>query len=200
MLTVYTAPTANCQRVTVMLELTGLPYRHHRVDRSKGELRSADFLAMNPTGLVPVLIDDDGGRQVVAQSGAILLYLAEKAGKFLPAKGPQRASALTWFMQVMTDVNPTSSLYFLSKKTFAANPETKEFLTQRLLKFIGDCDRVLAGSTYLAGELSIADIALYPVIQARQDLLAGRSEFPSLLRWQRALAELPGVAKGIEVA
>jgi GST-like protein len=203
MMSVYTAPTANCQRVTVMLEAVGLPYEVHRIDRTKGEQRTPAFQAINPAAAVPVLLDPDGpggSRTVVTQSGAILLYLAEKTGRFLPATHPGRIRVLQWFLQVMTDVNPASSLVLLMSKSVEANPEVRAFARTRLVKFLGDCEQALTRASYLAGELSIADLALYPIVASRRDFIADTFDTARLLRWCDDLDRRPELRRGLAAA
>jgi GST-like protein len=203
LLKVYTSPTANCQRVTLMLALCGLPYEVHKVDRSKGEQRQPEFLGLNPAAMVPVLVDEDGpdGRIVLAQSGAILHYLATKTGKFLPKGENARAVAMQWLMQVLSDVNPAGSAVFLASRAFDANEATKEFFRARFLRYLGDCDRALGSSSFLAGdEPTIADIALLPVLDARRDILDAAPPFENLKRWEKDMKAMSGAAEGIAAA
>lgn len=203
MLTAYTSPTANCQRVTLMLALCGLPYELHRIDRAKGEQKQPEFLSLNPAAMVPVLVDQNGpeGRLVLAQSAAILFYLAEKSRRFLPEAGPQRALAMQWLMQVTADVNPASSLDYLAHRVFDANEATRTFLRDRFMRFIGDCDKALSASAYLAGpDPSIADIALLPVVIARKDVLADARGLDGLRRWEAAMRSIPGANEAIAAA
>jgi GST-like protein len=203
LLKAYTSPTANCQRVTLMLALCGLPHELQRIDRAKGEQKQGDFLSLNPAAMVPVLVDTEGpdGRLVLAQSGAILFYLAEKSGRFLPASGAGRVVAMQWLMQVAADVNPASSAYFLAHRDFEANEATKTYFYNRFMRFIGDCDRALRSSPFLAGaELSIADIALLPVLDARRDILADAVALEGLKRWETMMRSMPGVASAISAA
>lgn len=203
MLKAYTSPTANGQRVTLMLALCGLPYELHRIDRSKGEHQQPAFLELNPAAMLPVLVDDDGpeGRIVLSQSGAILHYLAEKTGKYLPAGNRARAVAMQWLMQVLTDVNPAASAYFLAGRSFEANEAAKEFFRTRVLRFLGDCDRALGSSPFLAGdEPTIADIALLPLLDARRDILESAPLLKNLQRWEKNMKDMPGAIEGIAAA
>jgi GST-like protein len=203
MIDLYTAPTANCQRVSVMLEEAGLAYRVHAIDRAAGETRSPALVALNPAAAVPVVVDSDGpgGRPLVlAQSGAILVYLAEKTGRFLPADPAARALAWQWFLQALTDVNAAASAFFLlSNVVPEKTPSTTEFFRARLVTFMEDCDRQLAGRDYLAGELTIADLALYPVIEFRRNLMAGNPRLANLARWAGAMGARPAVRRGLRV-
>jgi GST-like protein len=199
MIDFYTAPTANCQRVAIALAVLGLPHRVIPVDRAAGEQRRPDFLAINPAGAVPVIVDRDPALPAslaLAQSGAILLYLAEKTGRLLPPSGAARAQALHWLMQVLTDVNPAASLLFMARHRLI--PEAGEgvvpFLDARLGRFLGQCEAALAEGDHLAGELSVADLALYPVVVARWVDAAIPARFPLLAAWAGRLGRLPAVA------
>ena len=111
MIDLYSAGTANGFRASVALEEAGLPYHLHKVDLAKGEHRRAEFLKRNPAGLIPVIVDQDGpgGKPLtLSQSGAIILYAAEKTGKFLPKDAIRRAMAWQWFTQALSDVAATS--------------------------------------------------------------------------------------------
>jgi GST-like protein len=198
----YLAPTANGLRAAVALEECGLAYTPHKIDLTKGEHRAAEFLKLNPAAQIPVIVDQDGpgGKPLtLSQSGAIILYCAEKSGKFLPKDPARRVLALQWFMQAATDVAPASSAIFHLEMVA---PEKNEAITnhfrKRLLNFFAVCDARLAGNEYLAGELSIADFQLYPNYFARKALIDGAGGFANLHRWGAAMAARPGVAKGMK--
>lgn len=202
MIEVYLSPTANCRRVSLMLECCGLDYVVKAIDRDRKEHKTPDFLRLNPAGAVPVLVnanDPSGNPIVLAQSGAILLYLAELSGRFLPAEGPGRWNVLQAFTQVMTDVNPTASVRFVLNKSVDANAETRDFIRRRLVNFLAHCDQMLTGSRYLAGEMSIADIALYPVYKAHQTVADEEEGLVHLKAWAKAMGDDPVVAKGMAV-
>jgi GST-like protein len=198
----YLAPTANGLRASVALEECGLPYRTHRIDLMKGEQRSAEFLKLNPAGQIPVIVDPDGpgGKSLtLAQSGAIILYCAEKSGKLLPADPVARAVALQWFMMGATDVAPTSGAIFQLEMVA---PEKNEAITnhfkKRLLAFFAVCDRQLEGRSYLAGDPSVADLMLYPNYALRKALIDEASGYANLHRWGAAMGARPGVQKGMK--
>jgi GSH-dependent disulfide-bond oxidoreductase len=201
MIDLYLAPTANGQRAAVALAECGLAFQAHRIDLAKGEQRSAEFLKLNPAGQIPVLVDRDGpgGAQVtMAQSGAIILYAAEKSGKYLPKDLAQRAHVLHWFMQGATDTSPTSGAIFQLEMVA---PEKNEAITnhfkKRLVNFFSAVDARLAGRDYIAGELSIADFMLYPNYFARKALLDASGGLENLHAWGKRMAARPGVAKGM---
>lgn len=204
MIDLYTYGTANGQRASVMLELCGLPYRAHKVDLSKGEQKTSGFLAINPTGAIPAIVDPDGpdgGPLALSQSGAIILYLAEKTGRFLPEGGTAGAQALQWFVAVMTDAAPASSYIFYTGQTEPApDPQIVTHMERRFLAMVGNLDRRLAEVPYLAGEeLSIADIALYPTVATRKGLIERAEGLESVKRWAETVAAMPEVQRGMAV-
>jgi GST-like protein len=201
MIDLYLAPTANGQRAAVALAECGLEFKPHRIDLAKGEQRTPEFLKLNPAGQIPVLVDNHGpgGKPLtLAQSGAIILYAAEKSGKFLPRDLGQRARVLHWFMQGATDVAPTSGAIFQLEMVA---PEKNEAITnhfkKRLVNFFGVVNGQLAGREYLAGELSVADFMLYPNYFARKALLDAAGGLESLHAWGARMGARPGVAKGM---
>ena len=203
MIDLYSAGTANGFRASVALEEAGLSYRVHKVDLAKGEHRGAEFLKLNPAGLIPVIVDQDGpgGKPLtLSQSGAIILYIAEKAGKFLPKDAARRAIALQWFMQGATDVAATSGTIFrLENSVPEKTPSSIDYFKQRLLGFLSVCDAQLAGRDYLADELSVADLMLYPNFALRKALVDQAGGFANLQRWGAAMASRPAVQKGMKV-
>ena len=201
MIDLYLAPTANGQRAAVALAECGLAFKAHRVDLAKGEQRTPEYLRLNPAGQIPVMVDQDGpgGKALtIAQSGAIILYAAEKSGKFLPKDLAQRALVLQWFMQGATDVSPTSGAIFQLEMVA---PEKNEAITghfkKRLVNFFGVVDAHLAGREHLAGELSVADFMLYPNYFARKALLDAAGGLSNLHAWGQRMGARPGVAKGM---
>jgi GSH-dependent disulfide-bond oxidoreductase len=204
MIELYLAPTANGLRAAVALEEAGLDYRAHKVDLAKGEQRSAEFLELNPAGLIPVIVDSDGpgGRPLkLSQSGAILLYVAEKTGKLLPRAPERRAAALQWLLQAASDISGASNAVFHVETRAPQKSETNlAYFKKRLLDLFAVCDRRLEGREYLADELSIADLMLYPNFALRKPLLDQAGGFNELQRWGAALAARPGIARGMKAA
>ena len=203
MIDLYLAGTANGLRASVALEECGLAYKAHKIDLMKGEQHTPEFLKLNPAGQIPVIVDQDGpgGKPLtLAQSGAIILYCAEKSGKFLPKDLAQRASVLQWFMQGATDLAPTSGAIFqLEMVAPEKNAAITEHFKKRLLGFFAACDKQLAGRDYLAGELSVADFMVYPNFAARKALVDAAGGLANLQRWGAAMATRPGVQRGMKV-
>lgn len=197
MIAYYGAPTANCQRVEITLAVLGVPFTKHVVDRAGGETNGEAFRALNPARAVPVIVDSDvlGEPLTLSQSGAILLYLADREKRLIPADLRGRAETLRWLMHALTDVNPASSLVHMGERGLIADagPGSIAFFRARLDRFLGDADLRLSQADFLAGELSIADLALYPIVVTRWADTAIASRYPSLARWAGRVAAMPAV-------
>ena len=203
MIDFYTFATSNGQRVAIMLEECGLPYRVHWIDLTQGQQSAPDFLAVNPAGAIPVIVDAEGpgGKPfTLAQSGAIVIYLGEKTGKFIPADPVRRLAALQWLLQATTDVARASSAIFLVSTLVPEKiPGNTAFFEQQCLRYLRSVDARLATRDYLADELSIADFALYPVYAVRKELVDRAGDLPHLARWGNALAARPAVARAMQL-
>ena len=200
MIDLYAANTSNSQRVAIMLEECEISYLVHRVDLGRGEHRSASFLALNPAGAVPVIVDPaaPGGALTLAQSGAILLYLAMKTGRYFPKDPALRALAFQWFMLATTDCSSVSTMIFLNHAVLPdKSPPNVGFFEDRLSRYFAIVDDRLAANRYLADELSIADFALYPVVRVRYGLVERAGNLPHLVRWADELGARAGVARGM---
>jgi GST-like protein len=204
MIDLYLAGTANGLRASVALDECGFPYQPHKVDLAKGEQRTPEFLKLNPAGQIPVIVDSDGpgGKPLtLCQSGAIILYAAEKAGKFLPKDPARRALAMQWFMQGASDVAAASGAIFQVDVVVAEKSASiSDHFKKRLLTFFSTCDRRLDGREFLADEISVADLMLYPNFSARKALLDQAGGFANLQRWGASMAARPGVARGMKAA
>ena len=203
MIDVFHWPTPNGHKVTIFLEEAGLGYRIHPVDIGKGEQFKPEFLAISPNNRIPAIIDDapaDGGKPIaIFESGAILLYLAEKSGLFLPQEIRGRAEVLQWlFWQVgglgpMAGQNGHFNIYAAEKIPYAIDRYTRE--TNRLY---GVLNTRLAGREFLAGDYSIADMASYPWIVPYERHLQNLEDFPHLKRWFATIGARPAVRKVYE--
>ena len=202
MIELYFGPTANGQRAAVILEESGLPFQRHPVDLAKGEHLTPDFLALNPVGMTPVLVDNEGpgGKHIVIpQSVAIMHYVAEKAGRFIPGDAYRRAQMHSWLMFVATDIAMTSgTLFQLTLVGSEPSPPHVGHFEKRLGRFFAACDRQLAGHEYLVDELSIADFALYPNVAARKVLVDRYGPMPNLAAWSERMGARPGVVRGMK--
>jgi GSH-dependent disulfide-bond oxidoreductase len=203
MIDLYTFNTSNGHRAAIILEECGLPYRVHKVDLAKGEHKTPDFLNINPAGAIPAIVDHDtpGGPLKLSQSGAIVLYAAEKTGRFLPADPARRALALQWLMAAVTDVARASTSIFLSSTVLPdKSPANIGYFEEQTLRYLRVAEARLAGCDFLADELSVADFALYPLYAVRKALVDKAGDLPELARWGAALAARPGVDKGMHAA
>lgn len=204
MIDLYLAGTANGLRASVALEEAGLPYRARKVDLGKGEQRTSEYLKINPAGLIPALVDPsgpDGKPLTLTQSGAIVLYAAEKSGRFLPTSAVARAQVMQWFMHAASDIAGTSGTIFsLEVRAPEKSPANVGFFKNRLLGFFSYIDLHLAGREFLAGDLSVADIMLYPNFSARKALLDEAGGYANLQRWGASMAARPAVQRGMQAA
>jgi len=203
MIDLYTFNTSNGHRASIILEECGLPYRVHKVDLAKGEQKAPEFLNINPAGAIPAIVDHDvpGGPLKLSQSGAIMLYAAEKTGRFLPTDPARRAQALQWLMLAVTDVARASTSIFLSSAVLPdKSPANVAYFEEQTLRYLRVAEARLAGRDFLADELSVADFALYPLYAVRKALVDKAGDLPQLTRWSAALAARPGVDKGMRAA
>ena len=200
MIDLYTAATPNGWKISVMLEECGLPYTVHPIDLMASEQKSPEFLAMNPNGRIPVIVDRENGGFTLFESGAILIYLAEKTGKFLSDDEKTRMSQIQWLMFQMGGLGPMMGQanvffrYMEERVPTAINRYQAE--SRRLLEVL---DTRLAESEYLAGDYSVADIANWT--WARGYLWPGLSidGLDNLQRWLAAIEERPAVQKGVSI-
>ncbi|KPF60992.1 glutathione S-transferase [alpha proteobacterium AAP81b] len=196
-LTLYTAATPNGYKVSVALEEMALAYDVVRVDLTKGEQKRADFLAINPNGRVPALVDDGFP---IMESGAILIHLAEKTGLLMPADPQGRNRVLQWLMFQMSGVGPMMGQanvfyrYFPEKIPAAIARYQSE--GRRLFAVL---DGQLGRSEYLAGDYSIADIANWCWVRTAKWSGIETDGLPNLARWSAAIAARPAVQRGIAV-
>jgi len=203
MIDLYTWSTPNGRKVSVMLEEVGLPYRAHRIDIGKGDQFTPQFQAINPNGKIPAIVDPDGpdGKPLpLFESGAILIYLADKTGKLLPAEGRARYTALQWLMFQMGGVGPMFGqahhfIRFAREKV----PYGVERYGKETVRLYGVMDKRLAESEYLAGEYTIADIATYPWVARHDFHEVDLAQFPNVKRWYDAIGARPAVKRGMAV-
>lgn len=191
MIDLFTAATMNGRRAALALAECGLAHRVHQLDLNKGDQRKPQFLAINPRGTIPIIVDDSGpgGTPItVTQSAAIVLYCAEKSGKLMPQDPQGRMEALDWFMHAVTDLGPASSALFQLSLAPEKSAAKVCHFEQRFLKHCTDIDVRLQGRPYLAAEFSIADVALYPVLLARAALVEGTPGLPNLKTWGQRMA------------
>ena len=202
MLDVYSWKTSNGRKVTVMVEELGVPYRLHKIDIGAGDQFTDAFTAVNPNQKIPAIVDPEGpeGRPyTVIESGAILMYLAEKHGRFLPQSMVERYEVIQWLMFQMGGVGPMfGQAHHFRMAAKEEVPYGIERYTKETRRLWGVLDGRLEGREYLAGDYSIADIAVFPWTARYEWQGVELDEFPNVARWYRAIAQRPAVARGME--
>ncbi|HVK70618.1 MAG TPA: glutathione S-transferase N-terminal domain-containing protein [Polyangium sp.] len=194
-------PTPNGRKVTILLEEVGLPYRVVPVNIGRGDQFKPEFLAISPNNRMPAIVDHDpegGGAPIsVFESGAILVYLAEKTGRFLPKDARGRADALQWLFWQMGGLGPMAGqahhfrMYAPEKLEYAIDRYTRE-----VNRLYGVMDKRLSDRDYLAGEYSIADMAAWPWVVPWKAQGQNLDDFPHLKRWFDAIEARPAVDRG----
>ena len=204
MIDLYTWGTPNGRKVSIMLEECGLKYRAHSIDIGKGEQFKPEFVAINPNSKIPAIVDSegpDGKPMSLFESGAILVYLAGKTGKFLPRSVRDKYDALQWLMFQMGGVGPIfgQAHHFIRAKKDEV-PYGTERYTKETRRLYGVLDAHLAKTPFLAaGEYSIADIATYPWTARHEWHRVDLAEFPNVKRWFDTISRRPAVARGMAV-
>ncbi len=197
MIDLYTSPTPNGWKASIMLEEVGLPYEVKPIRLDKLEQKEEAFLRINPNGRIPAIVDRDEGDYPVFESGAILIYLAEKTGKLLPAETKARTDVLQWLMFQMAGVGPMQGQanvffrYAPEKIQFAIDRYQHE--TKRLYTVL---DGRLADCEYLAKDFSIADIATWPWVSIHGWAGVDVDDLPNLQRWIETVGKRPAVQRG----
>jgi len=199
MIDLYTWTTPNGRKVSIMLEELGLPYNAIAVDIGKGEQHEPEFLKLSPNNKIPAIVDHDTGLSLM-ESGAILMYLAEKTGQFLPSSGAPRWQVVEWLMMQMGSVGPmlgqTHHFLFYHKGEV---PYAEERYSKENARIYQVLDKRLSQQQYLAGDYSIADIATWPWISRYPRQEMNLNEYPNLLRWYLEIAARPAVQRGYHV-
>ena len=207
MIELFTWPTPNGTKPTIVLEEVGAPYSVHLVNLSAGEQHAPQFLAVSPNGKIPAIVDHDGvgGPRIVFESGAILVYLAEKNGMLLPASGGRREQAMSWLFWAMSGVGPTFGqlLHFVS---------AEDGSTSAVHRFVGEAvrlvqvlERRLGEAAFLAEEYSIADVGAFTWLNfamptVRNNAGNARGGTPGVDRWLREINSRPAVQRGLRAA
>ncbi len=204
MIDLYSWATPNGHKVHIMLEECGLPYRVHPIDIGAGDQFKPEFLKISPSNKIPAIVDSEGpdGRPIsLFESGAILLYLASKTGKFLPKTDRQKFEMLQWLMFQMGGVGPMLGqahhfrIYAPQKIDYAIKRYTNE--AKRLY---GVMDKQLATRKFIAGDhYTLADIAIFPWLRSWQNQGIDWADYPHLKQWFDTIAERPAVQRGVQV-
>ncbi len=203
MIELYYAESGNSLRVVMMLEECGLPYKANKLNLMNGEQKTPDFLKINPFGLVPVIEDAEGpeGSPIrMSQSAVIMLYLANKVGKFIPSSKLLELKMMEWLMVAAADVGPANAqILYMNRNVPDLSDQGRLFLENQFIGLLRTVEAHLAESEsdYLAGELSVADFALLPPVRIRRALLEEAGGFPHLLKWADRLLARPAVQRAI---
>ena len=205
MIELHTWNTPNGRKISVALEEMGLPYSVHPVNIATGEQHQPGFLAISPNNKIPAIVDPespDGAPISVFESGAILLYLGEKTGQFLPASLRERVPVLEWLMWQMGGFGPMPGQvhHFLDVKDPADQRYGLERYSKETRRLYGVLDRRLAQVEFVAGPLSVADFAIFGWAWRHERHKVDFADFPNVGRWYATLMARPGVTRGIEVA
>ena len=203
MIDLYTWSTPNGRKVSIMLEECALAYRVHPINIGKGEQFAPDFLAINPNNRIPAIVDSEGpdGKPLpLFESGAILIYLAEKTGKLMPRDPRTRLICLQWLMFQMGGVGPMfgQAHHFLRSAKEQVPYGIKRY-TDETRRLYGVLQKRLSDAEHLAGEYSIADIATFPWVARFEWHKVDLADFPAVKRWFDTINARPAVQKGMAV-
>ena len=200
MIDLYTAPTPNGRKVSIALEEMGLDYTVHPVDLAAGQQKTAEFLAINPNGRIPAIIDRDAGDFAVFESGAILVWLAERSGRFLPREARPRSVALQWLFFQVGGIGPMQGqanvFYRYSEEKIPYAIQRYQREVRRLFEVY---DRRLGEEEFLTGDYSIADMATWPWVVSYEWSGVSIDGLDNLQRWLELIAARPAVRRGMDV-
>jgi GST-like protein len=199
----YYWPTPNGWKITIFLEETGLPYNVIPVDITAGDQFKEDFLKISPNNKMPAIVDPEGpGGEPVSlfESGAILIYLAEKTGELLPRSPREKYLVLQWLMFQVGHVGPMlGQAHHFRQYAPEEIPYAIERYTNEAARLYGVMDRRLSEVEYFAGEYSIADVAIFPWIVPHENQGQDLGDYPNLARWYEAVRSRPAVQRGLDV-
>jgi GST-like protein len=199
MIDLYTWSTPNGRKVSIMLEEIGLPYEVHPIDIGKREQFAPDFLKISPNNRIPAIIDRDTGMSLF-ESGAILMYLADKTGKLMPKSGEAYWRTIEWLMWQMGGVGPMfGQVHHFIRYNKGKAPYAEERYLEEAKRLYRVLDGRLGAVEYLADAYSIADIATWPWVSRFEWQTIDLKQYPNVLRWYRAIAARPAVERGYHI-
>ena len=199
MIDLYTWTTPNGRKASIMLEEAHIPYEAHAVDIGKGEQFKPEFLKISPNNRIPAIIDHDNHFSLM-ESGAILLYLAEKTGQLLPTDKLKRFRVTEWLMWQMGGIGPMlGQVHHFVKYNKGKAPYAEERYLKEAQRLYGVLDKQLKDNEYMAGDYSVADIATWPWISRYEWQTVDLNQYPNVKRWYVAIANRPAVQKGYHV-
>tara|TARA_R100000773_G_scaffold43078_1_gene41066 strand:- start:169 stop:804 length:636 start_codon:yes stop_codon:yes gene_type:complete len=199
MIDLYTWTTPNGRKVSILLEELGVPYTAHPIDITKDDQFAPDFLKISPNNKIPAIKDHDNGLCLM-ESGAIMWYLADKYGKFLPSDAIGRAKVHEWLMWQMGGLGPMAGQahHFLQFNPGKAPYAETRYATE-VQRLYGVLDKQLKGQDFICGDYSIADMACWPWVARYEWQRVDLTQFPNVLRWYKALRARDAVIKGYQV-
>ena len=199
MIDLYTWTTPNGRKASIMLEEIGLPYTVHPVDIGKDEQFQPDFLKISPNNRIPAVVDRDTGISLM-ESGALMIYLADKSGKLLPKDGEARYRVIEWLMWQMGGIGPMlGQVHHFVKYNKGKAPYAEERYSKEAHRLYGVLNKQLESKDFIAGEYSIADIATWPWISRFEWQEIDLNKYPNVKRWYVSIANRPAVQKGYQV-
>jgi len=200
MIELYTAATPNGWKVSIALEELELPYEVRFVDLTKGDQRRPEFLALSPNGRIPAIVDRDADDLTIFESGAILIYLAEKTGKLMPADTKGKYDVIQWLMFQMANIGPIQGQAVVFERYFPEDvPAARKRYHNEGRRLYEVLDRALEDNEYLCGDYSIADIANWAWVKAHRWARLSVDGLDNLQGWIDRIAERPAAQRGIEV-
>ena len=198
MIELYTAATPNGWKISIALEELELPYEVHAVDLTKGEQKRPEFMALSPNGRIPAIVDRDADGLTIFESGAILIYLAEKTGRLMPKDTKGRFDVIQWLMFQMANIGPMQGQAVVFERYFAEDvPAARKRYHNETRRLYEVLDRALEGKDYLTGDYSIADIANWAWVKSHRWARIPVEGLDNLQRWIEAIAERPAAQRGI---
>ncbi|NJP08591.1 MAG: glutathione S-transferase family protein [Leptolyngbyaceae cyanobacterium RU_5_1] len=199
MIDLYTFTTPNGRKASIMLEEVELPYTVHTINITKGDQFTPDYVAINPNSKIPAIVDHDTNLTIF-ESGAILIYLAEKTGKLMPTDPEQRFQVLEWLMFQMASVGPMfGQLNHFKRFAPEKIPYAIDRYEKETLRLYGVLDHQLAANEFICGDYSIVDIATFPWVAAYPFQELTLDNHPNLKRWFETIEQRPAVIKGMAV-
>lgn len=199
MIDLYTFTTPNGRKASIMLEELAIDYKVHKIDITKGEQFTPEYIAINPNSKIPAIVDGDA-KITVFESGAILIYLAEKTGKFLPTETKQRFQVIEWLMFQMGSVGPMFGQYnHFNRYAPEKIPYAIERYRKETLRLYDVLDKQLTQKEFICEDYSIADMATYPWVAAYELMGLTLDRHSNLKRWVETMQQRPAVQKGMEV-
>ena len=198
MIDLYTWKTPNGRKISIALEELGLPYKLFPVNIGNGEQHQPDFLRISPNGKIPAIVDHDTGITLM-ESGAILLYLAEKTGRLMPRESAKRWQATQWLMWQMAGLGPMlGQIHQFVKYNPGKSPFAEERYLKEGLRLYGVLDRQLQDRQFIVDEYSIVDIAVWPWVSRFEWQTIDLRKFPNVCRWYLEVAARPAVKAGYD--